>query len=350
MDKKIVSINKGRQLYEILKQDILQGKYAQGDKLPSIRELSQVYGLSKNTVNTVFAMLTNDRLCYVSEGNGTFVGSRQEGPRMLGVMLIDFRIEARVESDILKHIQLNLPTDYYLTLMNAPNRYDAFLESLKVMENSHPAGYIISLPKAEPTPSELQQALRLISARPSVMINRTLPGLNVDTFSMDLKKGMAKAFEYLVISGKKNIAVLLHDTKKFLQEEKAAYTRCCRLYGHTPRKEFLIDFSEDIEIVKEKVAKILPQIDALIGSDFTLYQLNELLGRCGKEIPKELSVIGINDTIYSRMFNPPLTSIVFPVERIGRHTISRLIQRIEGKETDAYKTVNFEPELIIRST
>lgn len=350
MDRKIVSINKGRQLYEILRRDILQGKYAQGDKLPSIRELSQVYGLSKNTVNTVFAMLTNDRLCYVSEGNGTFVGSRQEEPRLLGVMMIDFQIEARVESDILKHIQLNLPTDYYLTLMNAPNRYDDFLEALQVMENSHPAGYIISLPKAEPTASELKRAVSIISGRPSVMINRALPGLNADTYSMDLKKGIAKAFEYLVISGKKNIAVLLHDTEKFLQEEKAAYAQCCHLYGYTPREDLLIDSSSDIEEIRDRVSGILPRIDALIGSDFVLYQLNDLLCRSGKEIPRELSLVGINDTIYTRMFNPPLTSIVFPVERIGRHAVGKLIRRIEGEEKGAFKTVNFEPELIIRST
>lgn len=48
MDK-ITSLNKGRQLYDILKSDILEGRYATGDKLPSIRELAQRYGLSKNT-------------------------------------------------------------------------------------------------------------------------------------------------------------------------------------------------------------------------------------------------------------------------------------------------------------
>ena len=50
---KIVTVNKAKQFYLILKEQINGGKYQIGDKLPSIRDLAQAYGISKTTVNTV---------------------------------------------------------------------------------------------------------------------------------------------------------------------------------------------------------------------------------------------------------------------------------------------------------
>lgn len=349
MDK-IVTLNKGRQLYDILKSDILEGKYATGDKLPSIRELAQRYGLSKNTVNTVIAMLVNDGLACVREGSGTYVGTQRQEARMIGVMLLDFAVGMRVEIEILKHIQQNLPANYYLSLMNTADRYDTFCDCLRQLIDMRAAGFLIAPPKGAPKNNELEHAIQLISSRPAVMINRTIEGLDADVYSMNLAKGVEKAFEYFVTSGKRSTAIILHDAPKFIREEIEAYVKCSRIYNLSPRMDWLIDWSDDIGEIHAKLERILPQIDSLIAPDTVLVQLNELIQRCGKEVPRELSLVGINDTVYSRMFNPPLTSIVFPVERIGRHAINKLIKRIEGSETAPGKLTNFEPELVIRNT
>ena len=349
MDTK-ATLNKGRQLYDILKGDILEGKYAMGDKLPSIRELAQRYELSKNTVNTVFAMLVNDGLACVREGSGTYVGSEKREARMIGVMLLDFAEGMRVEVDLLRHIQTNLPSHYYLSLMNTADRYNTFCDCLRQLIDMRAAGFLIVPPKGEPRDQELEQAIQLISSRPAVMINRTIEGLDADCYSMNLGKGIEKAFEYFVTSGKRNTAIVLHDSPKFIREEVEAYVKCSRIYDLTPRMDFLIDWSEDIGVIREKVQRLLPQIDSLVAPDGVLVQLNDLIEQCGKEIPHELSIVGINDTIASRLFRPSLTSIAFPVERIGRHAIQKLVHRIEGKENAPYKMTNFEPELIIRNT
>ena len=349
MDK-ITSLNKGRQLYDILKSDILEGRYATGDKLPSIRELAQRYGLSKNTVNTVIAMLVNDGLACVREGSGTYVGTETREARMIGVMLLDFAVGMRVEVDILKYIQMNLPKNYYLSLMNTADRYDTFCDCLHQLIDMRAAGFLIVPPKGMPQNDELERAIHLISSRPAVMINRTIDGLDADGYSMNLTKGIEKAFEYFVTSGKRNTAIILHDSPKFVREEIEGYIRCSRIYSLAPRMDWLIDWSEDIGEIRAKLARILPQIDSLIAPDNILVQVNDLIHQCGKEVPRELSLVGINDTAYARMFNPPLTSIVFPVERIGRHAIIKLVRRIEGRENAPAKVTNFEPELVIRNT
>ncbi len=348
--KKIVSISKARQLYEMLKEDIVSGKYASGDKLPSIRDLAEQYSLSKNTVNTVVAMLVNDGLAVIHEGNGTYVSSTRQQVKTIGVLLFDFRQNMRVDTDILQQIQLCLPRNYYLSLMDTSNRYDVFIEALERMIAMKPEGFLILPPRVQPTEQEAGRIRELLTGRPTVMLNRTIEGLEADMYSMNLGRGIEKAFEYLAMSGKQRTAIVLHDDYKFKAEETAAYYRCCEKLGIQTQPEFAIEWQLDMEDVARRVSAILPEIDSLICPDEILLGLQPLIHASGKQIPSELSLIGVNDTVNSRLFSPPLTSIAFPVERIGRHAVNKLIQRIEGTCDEPFKQVNFEPELILRNT
>ena len=152
------------------------------------------------------------------------------------------------------------------------------------------------------------------------------------------------------MSGKQRTAIVLHDDYKFKAEETAAYYRCREKLGIQTQPEFAIEWQLDMEDVARRVSAILPEIDSLICPDEILLGLQPLIHASGKQIPSELSLIGVNDTVNSRLFSPPLTSIAFPVERIGRHAVNKLIQRIEGTCDEPFKQVNFEPELILRNT
>ena len=61
------------QLYEILRGDILSGKWRPGDMLPPESELIAQYQISRTTVRQVLDMLVNEGLIYRQRGRGTFV-------------------------------------------------------------------------------------------------------------------------------------------------------------------------------------------------------------------------------------------------------------------------------------
>ncbi|TVY08945.1 MocR-like pyridoxine biosynthesis transcription factor PdxR [Paenibacillus cremeus] len=64
-------------LYHALRDTVVGGLLAYGTKLPSTRELAQLYGLSRGTVNQVYETLASEGY-FVSElGRGTFVSYRQ---------------------------------------------------------------------------------------------------------------------------------------------------------------------------------------------------------------------------------------------------------------------------------
>lgn len=61
------------QLYEILRGDILHGRWQPGDVLPPESELVKRYQISRSTVRQVLDMLVNEGLIYRQRGRGTFV-------------------------------------------------------------------------------------------------------------------------------------------------------------------------------------------------------------------------------------------------------------------------------------
>jgi len=68
-------------LADSLARQILDGAYRGGDKLPSLRELAQLHGYSKNTIVAAFEILVGRGLVEPRRGAGYFVTSQPARPR-----------------------------------------------------------------------------------------------------------------------------------------------------------------------------------------------------------------------------------------------------------------------------
>lgn len=68
-----------------------------------------------------------------------------------------------------------------------------------------------------------------------------------------------------------------------------------------------------------------------------------------RHVPGELSVVGFDDIIMSAYVDPPLTTIGFDKEDMGRLAMARLIDLLEGK-VDGVARQLLEPELVIRNS
>lgn len=65
------------QLKLILKDDIIQGVYKQGEQLPNEKELCEQYSVSRITVRRALKELSNEGLIEVRQGKGTFVSNEK---------------------------------------------------------------------------------------------------------------------------------------------------------------------------------------------------------------------------------------------------------------------------------
>ncbi len=61
------------QLVELLKKNIISGKYKPGDKLPSVRELATEAAVNPNTMQRAFAELEREGLVYSQRTSGRVI-------------------------------------------------------------------------------------------------------------------------------------------------------------------------------------------------------------------------------------------------------------------------------------
>jgi LacI family transcriptional regulator len=72
----------------------------------------------------------------------------------------------------------------------------------------------------------------------------------------------------------------------------------------------------------------------------------EALAKRGRRVPRDVSVIGKNDSFFARFLNPPLTSVRVPMCEAGRLGAERLLRTIESGEPP--RKIFLENELILR--
>ena len=69
----------------------------------------------------------------------------------------------------------------------------------------------------------------------------------------------------------------------------------------------------------------------------------------GIRIPQDLSIIGYDDIYISQYMVPSLTTIHQPKFRLGKAAVDKLLQRIEGAESES-ESVKLEPTLVTRDS
>ena len=73
MKNDIKGLCKFEEIKRVLEEKLLANEYVEGEKLPSIRQLSEKYKLNKATVNLAINSLVADGFLRVERGRGTFV-------------------------------------------------------------------------------------------------------------------------------------------------------------------------------------------------------------------------------------------------------------------------------------
>ncbi len=70
------AVPKYQAIYSVLRQQILDGDYAAGSKLPPQQELADFFGVTLMTLRQAISALESDGLVWAARGKGTFVSDR----------------------------------------------------------------------------------------------------------------------------------------------------------------------------------------------------------------------------------------------------------------------------------
>ena len=90
---------------------------------------------------------------------------------------------------------------------------------------------------------------------------------------------------------------------------------------------------ENYEKIVYKLFEEHPDIDGIFASsDMIGISVIKVAKELGKEIPKDLKIVGYDDIAFSSLVSPSLTTIKQPIEQMGELVIQILIDQMEEKE------------------
>jgi LacI family transcriptional regulator len=196
---------------------------------------------------------------------------------------------------------------------------------------------------------------RLLDAgTPVVLIDREVPGVNVDSVLVDNEHGAAEATTHLIASGYQRIGCItgpatLSTAERRLRGYRQALTDAGRTYDEALVRHS--DFREHGGY--ESMASLL---DADVKPDAVFVANNlmavgalECLVARNVSVPDEMGIVGFDDLPWADLVRPALTTVGQPTYELGRTAAQLLAERI-GEAEKSPSTVVLKTELHVRAT
>jgi LacI family transcriptional regulator len=184
----------------------------------------------------------------------------------------------------------------------------------------------------------------------SVMLDK--PGTMVVTHDAD---GAAEAADHLAALGHTRIAHISGPALfRSAHERRRGFREALAKRGLTldPAwdKEGNYTFEGGIAMARELLALTPRPTAVFCGNDETAAGVYKMAHELGLSIPKDLSVIGFDDSTTAIQLWPPLTSVRLPVRDVGRLATAKLFAMQEKKHGPEGDVTDVIPKLVIRES
>jgi DNA-binding LacI/PurR family transcriptional regulator len=325
-----------QQLSTLLREAIQAGVYRPGERIEPERAFIEQGGLSYPTVARAFRDLAADGLVRRQVGAGTFVADEPPSPNLgiktLGVFYYHVHtpyfdaVYAGIEAECRLH---------RIDLITLPSGTDEQSEAKTVQElEERRVDGIIGIPMALPG---LQRQLQRQIERgiPAVTLGVVLPQLGCDAITFNNEYGAYLAARHLLDLGHERIGLVAPRMRypQTLPLEILAGLRQARtergLPGDPPTAllPMLFHEQEDREVRKSILSLVHDnQATALIcAADPLARYVTQVLDEAGLRVPQDVSIVGFGDLPLASQLDPPLTTVVWPLQRFGREAVRRVL-------------------------
>ena len=182
---------------------------------------------------------------------------------------------------------------------------------------------------------------------PVVVVSSIHP--DVDSVGVDELRGVSLAVEHLAALGHRRLAYV---TSAYVEAHTnrarhESFATACATYGCEQADQVRLD-------VDAVLAGAAPKLDVtatgfVAANDFTAIALVEALGRAGRAVPRDASVVGFDGIALTALAGVGLTTVAQPRAEMARAGVKMLLERIADDAAPPRRVV-LEPELVVRTT
>jgi len=322
------------QLRDILLQEIKEGRFTEGGRIPSERDLAEKYRISRASVRETITELINAGILFRTVGKGTYITTTSarahanKQTRNVGFL---------ISEDIFHFVQ----TGYNRILRGVEQSCRTNGDRLVFHSVGDSAHVPIDSPHKLSGCVVVGGLRRSVLDRlkdggvPFVLVDLLLKDAAADVTSVtiDYGGGTRLAIEHLFQLGHRQIGFIgLSGSEKY-----SAYWESLEQFGlpYNPRYvEFLpaIDLEPGIlagfRAAQNIIARSQLPTALLVTNDYVARGVMEALIVAGVEVPRRISIVGYDDLGVTT--NPPITTIRVDLDQVGRLSMDALYGRIEG--------------------
>lgn len=179
---------------------------------------------------------------------------------------------------------------------------------------------------------------------PIVFVDRTIDGLDVPSVITDSVAGMRLAVDHLVSRGHRKIAYVGGPTEtSTFRDRLRGYRQAMAAHRLRPGP-YAVAVSEP-EAAREAADRLFrsrPSVTAVIAANFWL-----TVGTL-RASPEDVVVVGFDDLFLADLMRRPVTTVVQPVEDLGRHAVRLLLEDIA--KPGSGRPLVLPPRLVVRGT
>lgn len=254
-------------------------------------------------------------------------------------------------ANLAKELQLLSRTkNYNITLYNTNESLEEELTAIETACEVCAGGIVFA------SINESRQVInRLIDADiPTVLLNSYLK-CEFDTIHGEVNAGTYISTNYLIENGHRRIGFAGASTETTVgKSRKQGYSEALKTAGIDVDKKlsFEMGFSEDAGYKAGKYFSALnPRPTAICcANDIVAMGVLTALYEENIRVPDEISIVGMDDIIYSRISRPALTSVSNDSTVFAQNAFKMLFERIESTYKGEPREVIVERELIVRES
>lgn len=350
------TVSKYQLVYKEMKEDIVSGRMAQGEKMPSELKLMERYGFSRQTVRKALEELERDGYVHKVQGSGSFVKNPYGGEKnSKTILFIALFAQHYFFSQYIGGVERVLKENGYgLSISISDNRAEDEAQCLQDAIEKGYAGILLLPAQSACIYSNLYIYKKIQRLRiPCITIGGRLAYAGFPCVVMDDYEGGKMAAKYLISKGHCRIACIMNHKD---------YSGCMRYAGYQAaleeagikeepgwaqwyEYETLQELLNDERLMEDCLSKVTA---VFCFNDEMALGIIETLGKHGIRVPEEVSIIGCDDSYMCMFGQKKLTSVRQEPLELGARAANNLLQLIRNPNADA--DAFFEPSIAERET
>ncbi len=191
---------------------------------------------------------------------------------------------------------------------------------------------------------------------PFVLIDRHYPDIETNYVCVNNNGGVVRAVEQLINSGRKRIGfVSLKPGLQAIEDRLQGYLETMNKHSFDVKDGFVqeLDYDnieKDMPDVIKSMVKFPASVEGIVFSTHFLAAagLRELK-KLNVRVPVDVAIVSFGQMSAFDLIDPPITSVIQPVDEIGDNAVDILLKNLENEDLD-FEQMNLETDMIIRKS